>query len=192
MDNVIHVAFPEHFRTATKSIPEHLPNEEEMKAELRGESKPRKKTERETCGGLAWYPRLKIWKACSGKVTFDPESERAYSYSWWRFVDRIGGRLVFNAYRYSSTTTTHQWCVRRYLEEKGIKIDLEVHAPKGLQNLESCVSHYERLICDLRWKIAQKGSRKAKNAERIAEIESLQKKILDVYGLISAQEVSNG
>lgn len=162
MDNLIHVSFPNHF--AAKA--EYPPTESEMKAEIRGEPVTRKKREQECVAGLYWYPRLKIWKDRSGKVQFNPETKTALSYSWWEFVKPIKGKLVFNSFRYSPTTSTHQWCARSFLEEQGIRIDLEIESPKGLQRLDTALDRHLYLINELEAQIAKPRSNKRKNEER--------------------------
>ncbi len=72
----------------------------------------------------------------ASNVTFNPKTKQAYSYNWWRFVDVVNGKVVFNNFSYSNTTCKHQHKVRRVLRELGISIDLEVSCPAGLQNLE--------------------------------------------------------
>lgn len=160
---------------------------EELKTILKP-SKPRKRTERKQIGSMAWYPRLKRWKGCNGKATFNPANETAYSYDWWRFVERIDGLLVFNSYRYSVTTSSHQSAVRALLRELAIVISLEIEAPNGLQDLDSAVRHYQDRIDTLDKAIRAKGSRKAKNKQRKIEQLLLIGKIQAVLNLRAAKE----
>lgn len=74
--------------------------------------------------------RSNIYKASN--VTFDPTTIKAYSYSWWCFVAKVEDKVVFNNYRYSTSTSKHQAKVRRLLEQLGIKIDLELPLPDGI------------------------------------------------------------
>lgn len=78
----------------------------------------------------------------ASNVTFNPETIRAYSYNWWRFVDVIDGLVVFNDYRYSATTSKHQSKVRGLMEDLGIRIDLFISSPRGLQSLDSALEFY--------------------------------------------------
>lgn len=78
---------------------------------------------------LKWKPRLKIWK--SGSVQYDPATGEGYSYNWC-FVRRINGKTVFNDFRYSPTTTRHQWAMRGLLKQLGVKIDLTVNCHASL------------------------------------------------------------
>jgi len=82
--------------------------------------------------GFNWQVRNKIFKGRNGNCTFDPVSMQAHSYKHWRFVDIIKGKVVFNQYRYSHTTSTHQQMVLSVLCSLGIKIDLEVDMYESL------------------------------------------------------------
>lgn len=89
---------------------------------------------------MKYQPRKKQFKASN--VYFDVEKCQAYSYEWWRFVDRIGGLVVFNDYSYSISTNKHQQKVRRVLEELGLQVDVTIRAPKGLQQIEAALDYY--------------------------------------------------
>jgi hypothetical protein len=80
---------------------------------------------------LKWRPRLKIWK--SGALLWDPEREEAWSYNWC-FAKRINGKMVFNEYRYSNTTTRHQSEIHSFFRSHKIKIDLTVNCHGCLKN----------------------------------------------------------
>jgi hypothetical protein len=79
---------------------------------------------------MKWSKKREQFEAAN--VTLKLEPIEAYSYGWWKFVSVINGFVVFNDYNYSPTTGRHQYKVRRMLEEKGIKIDLEVKTHLGL------------------------------------------------------------
>lgn len=76
--------------------------------------------------------RANLYKASN--VTFNPETFEAFSYVWWKFVAKVEGKVVFNNYRYSPTTGKHQYKVRRLLEQLGIKIDIEIPLPRGINS----------------------------------------------------------
>lgn len=134
---------------------------------------------------MKYFSKLKLYKAAN--VTFNPETCEAYSYGWWRFVAVIGGKLVFNNYNYSTTTSGHQRKVRALLCDLGHEIAVAVHAPRGLQDVASAIGYYEREIIALQAAIDKPGTRKAKNAERAAEIERLQAQIAQVRALVRAE-----
>lgn len=137
---------------------------------------------------MRYYPRLKLYKARN--VTLDPMSMRAYSYQWWRFVDRIDGLIIFNWYRYSNSTSGHQAKVSRQLRELGVTSRISIEAPEGLQNLGSAIAYYTARINSLKIAIARKGSRKATNAERLRRINHYRFKIQQVRYLLKRKELA--
>ncbi len=79
---------------------------------------------------MRYMKRTGIYKI--NNCTFDPTSIEVFSYSWWKFVAVIDGKVVFNNYSYSKSTTKHQWKVKRLMNELGIKIDIELPLDGGL------------------------------------------------------------
>lgn len=130
---------------------------------------------------MKYMQKAKIYKAAN--VTFNPETKQAYSYNWWRFVDVIGGLVVFNNYTYSNATAKHQGKVRRLLQDIGVAVHFEIEAPGGLQNIDSAIFYYEKEIASLQALVAKKGTRKAKNEERLQAIADMQKKIITIKAL---------
>ena len=128
-------------------------------------------------------------------LTYHPESGRGYSYNWYRIVDKIGGKVVLNTYVYSRTTAGHISDIRRLMRELGVKIDIEIEAPRGLKNHEAIKRHYASMVDDHQAKIAAKGSHKVKNEERQKIIEWLNLELArynDVYaGALFDKEISN-
>ena len=47
--------------------------------------------------------RTPVYKASN--VKFNYETIEAFSYNWWQFVKVIGGKVIFNNYNYSNTTS---------------------------------------------------------------------------------------
>lgn len=121
---------------------------------------------------LLFKPRKNLFE--SKNVWFDPDICIAKSYNWWIFVSKINGKVVFNNYRYSSTTARHQRRVRKTLEMLGIKIDLEVtchcslefFSTRGLDTINSLIDTLEQQIKNPR-------SNKIKNEERKIELGKL-------------------
>lgn len=99
-------------------------------------------------GKLKYYKRAGVYKNSTGSNKFNPETLEAHSYDWWKYVAKIDGKVVFNNYSYSVTTSGHQSAMRSLLSELGIKIDLFIEAPQGLdklcQELEWNKSKYEK------------------------------------------------
>lgn len=131
---------------------------------------------------MMYFKRAGIYKASN--VSFCPETCRAYSYSWWRFVDKIGGKVVFNNYNYSPSTNKHQQKMRRLLDFLGIKVDLNIKSPGGLQNLSSAVRCYELEIEALEALIKAPRTLKRKNLERKQEILGIKEKLKQIRTLM--------
>lgn len=71
---------------------------------------------------VPYRKRLGIFKTSTGKVYFDPNTFAGFSYNW-QCVAKINGKVIFNNYQYSNTTTQHQWTLKSLLKQLGIKID---------------------------------------------------------------------
>lgn len=122
---------------------------------------------------MRYFSKSNLYKNSTGTNCYNPETGQAHSYDWWCYVKVIGGKTVFNDYYYSPTTCKHQSAMRNLLRELGIKIDLVVSCPAGLQSseaVESVTKYYGNLISDLKSKIANPRSREATNEERRREI----------------------
>jgi hypothetical protein len=137
---------------------------------------------------MRFYSRSRQFRASN--VYFDIDACEAYSYGWWRFVEVIGGKVVFNSCGYSMSTCGHQAKVRRLLRYLDVRIDCEIKAPGGLQNLETAISRYEYEISKLEREIAKPRTHATKNAKRRAEITAHQESIKLVKRLIKAKEKS--
>jgi len=135
---------------------------------------------------MKFYPRSNLYKASN--VTFNPETCEAYSYGWWRFIQRINGQIVFNWYSYSNSTRKHQGKVMGLLRELGVAIDLEIEAPKGLQDLQSAIDLYDRHIAELQAAIAKPKTWATKNVQRQEQIINYQQKMRLVRSLIKQQQ----
>lgn len=111
-------------------------NENRLKRNSLGYGKEEKPIEWQDALGFHYQSRNKIFKDCNSNCTFDPVKLQAYSYKHWRFVDLIKGKVVFNNYRYSQTTTTHQYAINNLLEALGIAIDFEISMHRGLDHFK--------------------------------------------------------
>lgn len=131
---------------------------------------------------IKYFKKLHVFKASN--VSFNPESLKAYSYDWWLFVSLIKGKLVFNDFGYSSSTRKHQNKVASLLSALGLKIDLEIEAPGGLQSLDEAISYYEGIIKVLSMAIANPRSKQKTNESRVLRIKECQKKIQQIKELL--------
>lgn len=127
-------------------------------------------------GEMKFKPRKGKYE--SANVTFDPDFCTAYSYSWWRFVDKINGKVVFNNYTYSQTTCKHQQKVRRLLSELGIKIDFVVYSQAGLHSPE-WKNHAVKMLTDsievVKSQLANPRRKKKLDEERTTRLNELEK-----------------
>jgi hypothetical protein len=126
--------------------------------------------------------RTGIFKATN--VEFNPIAMEATSYNWWYFVKRIKGKIVFNNYSYSNCTSRYQYKVSSVMDQLGIKVDVEIKAPKGLQDLNSALAHYEAKNCELMGQINRPRSHKKTNAYRVLEIKANLLKIKQIKSLM--------
>lgn len=114
------------------------------------------------------------WKASN--FSMNMTTMEAFSYKWWLFVCKDEkGRIIFNNTTYSSSTNRHQskaWKLLNY------KADLILRYTKAsldsLENayaleIESAMYH----IKELNAQIEKKGSKKAKNEQRMKQIETI-------------------
>lgn len=134
---------------------------------------------------MKYFKRLKLYKASN--VTFNPEKIQAYSYGWWKFVDVINGKVVFNDYYYSSSTGRHQSKVKHLMSKLGIGIGHYIECPAGLQSdrsLSSSIELYQTRINKLKDMIANPRSRAITNAKRMEQVNYFQSKIDEVKALL--------
>lgn len=96
---------------------------------------------------MKYFKRLGLYKAAN--VTFNPKSLDAHSYGWWRFVALVDGLVVFNNFSYSNTTAKHQRKVSGLLNELGIKVDLTLSLPSGINStdLSELIVRGEEQLC---------------------------------------------
>lgn len=119
---------------------------------------------------LKYFKKANIYKNYNGNVSYDPETGDAYSYAWWKFVMRDKNLVIFNRYRYSPTTCTHQSAVDSLLTELGIEIAHNIVCPAGFQSVnakQSAIKYYKAEIKKLEAEIAKPRSQKRKNSERL-------------------------
>lgn len=88
-------------------------------------------------GDMFWRPRLGYYTNPSKNAKFYLDRTEATSYNWWSFVKKINGKVVFNEYRYSSETSSHQYGVKKLLELLKIKIDITVSTRESLSKYSS-------------------------------------------------------
>ena len=125
---------------------------------------------------MAYQPRKKLFKGTNNY--FDPVSMKAVSYGWWTYVTKIKGKVVFNDYNYSVTTSGHQNTMRYLLKQLGIKVDVWVNMAQSLTQFETHALRpvYQKLY-QLEIEVNRKNSRKDKNKERQKTINTVKNHI---------------
>ena len=119
---------------------------------------------------MKYFKRLNVYKNSTGSNKVDLSNRYAISYDWWEYLKIINGILVFNSFYYSPSTSKHQSDCLRLLREHGLEPALRIESPKGLQNLNSAIEHYECMIRELQQQIDKPRSRQAKNQDRQLKI----------------------
>lgn len=101
------------------------------------------------------------------------------SYKWWSTLKTVKGKIIFNKYRYSNTTSKHQNDLRSALRYLNIPIDHEFECSEGFQvnSFENTVKNYLYAIGELKAAIKDKNTNAVKNQERKKEITELQKEL---------------
>lgn len=93
--------------------------------------------------------RSNTYSNSTGSNTFNPNTLEAYSYRWWKYLGKVEGKLVFNNYRYSVSTSKHQNETRSLMSQLGIKPDLYLPLPSGInsQSLQELIVTAEEYLC---------------------------------------------
>jgi len=124
--------------------------------------------------GANYQARSNLFKKAN--FLFNPETMTASSYLWWSLLQTVNGKLVFNSYSYSSQTAKHQSVLRTILRTLAVKIDIEIEAPHGLQDLTRAMAHMVSLYAELRVKekyARDEGVYKAQIKETVKKIDFL-------------------
>jgi len=130
---------------------------------------------------MKYYKTLKCYKAPN--FVFSPETMHATSYRWYDLFKKINGQTVLNSYAYSNTTIKHIHKMRKLAKELNIKIDLEIQAPSGLQNLDSAVSFYFDKIQDAKEHLVKPRIRQTTKEKLAKEIVFFETKLKQVQKL---------
>lgn len=137
---------------------------------------------------MKYKVRRDVWEGPN--VSFNPKTGVGLSYGWWEFVKVLNNKVVFNPYSYSNSTSKHQRKMRELLRSLGIKIDLEIECPQGLQSLTSGLDYYQCKIDELRALIAKPRTKREKNLERLEQIDCYKAKIKLIEKLLKKSEAA--
>lgn len=113
---------------------------------------------------------------------FNTETMHATSYRWYDLVKEINGKVILNSYNYSSTTIKHIAKARAILRQLDV-VYHEFSAPRGLQDLNAAIEHYENRIEQFQAAIDKPRSQAKANAVRQANIHACQGMINFIKGL---------
>lgn len=135
---------------------------------------------------MKFMKRAGIYKASN--VTFNPDTCQAYSYDWWRFVDVVNGKVIFNNITYSQSTCKHQSKVRSLLNELGVKIDFTIKSRSGLQRdawKAESVSNIQDNINALETVLANTRRKKSLDAGRVVSLNTLKLELVELTTFIN-------
>lgn len=131
--------------------------------------------------GMTYGSKRKTFKGCNGKCVFNPKTIEAFSYSHWRFVFKYKGVVLFNSYRYSNTTTRHQYAVMSLLNTLGINFVALNFGGKSLSpdSIDFAMSKYfyDLFIQELRINRCKDRTRVVQSINQIKEKIKLLKKL---------------
>ena len=137
---------------------------------------------------LKYYKRLNVYKNSNGTCKLDMNNFVATSYNWWEFVKKINGRVVYNYYPYSNSTSRHQRDVLNLLFSLGISVDIKICSPRGLQNLEPAINNYKNVIIAFQKEIDNPRSHIQTNFIRAEKIKQVKKELKIVQELIKYEK----
>lgn len=118
-----------------------------------------------------------LYKAAN--VTFDASQIEAFSYGWWKFVKVIQGKIVFNEYSYSTTTSKHQYKVKALMRELGLEVDLYVKTKASLDKQTLKELNAETIKIETERENQIKENRKAAYQRRKAQMKSAVEKVVE-------------
>lgn len=135
---------------------------------------------------MKFMKRAEIYKASN--VTFNPDTCKAYSYNWWRFVDIVNGKVIFNNITYSQSTCKHQSKVRSLLSELGVNIDFTIQSRSGLQSgswkVES-VNSIQDSITALETVLTNPRRKKSLDAQRVVSLNEFKLELVELTTFIN-------
>lgn len=129
---------------------------------------------------MKWRPRLKIYTGGQNNE-FNPETFEARSYRWWVYVKKIKGRVIFNNYSYSSTTSSHQYNMRELL--KSLKVKYIMISQRQSLSDGILLDEKYRLLFKNELQLKSKGRKASYYKDRQDAIKNLKKDIKELRGL---------
>lgn len=127
----------------------------------------------------------------ASNLRFYPDTGCAYSYRWYKILDRIDGKYVLNVHNYSRTTGRHVSKIRSLLtNELKKEIYLVVDCPKGLMNRNYVVMAIENQIKELENILANPRSKKHLMKDRLQKIQTLKDTLFKYKQLVASEDLN--
>lgn len=125
---------------------------------------------------IKFFKTLNVYKNSTGTCLFYPDQKYATSYNHWTFLKVIKGKLVFNDYYYSKSTSSHQSCVREVLKTLKMKIHFTVFQRDSLSNGIQ-IDHLLERIELAKLKLSKKGLRQKTRKSIESDLEDTTKEL---------------
>ena len=106
-------------------------------------------------------------------LTFELDTENAYSFNWYKLAGRVGGAMYVNTFTYSRTTTRHYQEILYLLKQLGYSQIYTIEAPRGLDDVAAIRSHYREMMEEMEKKIANPRCKKSLTTERQKALEAI-------------------
>jgi len=131
------------------------------------------------------------YESSTKNCTYYVDSKKAYSYNWWLFCTERKGKIIFNDYNYSNTTTNHQWSVKNVLTTLGLKSDICIQTHQSLDRLDLCAIELESNILKTLDSILKPGTRATTNSSRLKRVNALVEQIKALKTVMNVNEKAN-
>jgi hypothetical protein len=109
---------------------------------------------------LKFYVKSNLYKNSNGSNQVNLEKMEAHSYHWWQYLMKFKGKVIFNNYHYSNSTSKHQINCKSLLDQNNININYFVEASQGLNNPSRSIETLEIRIATLQAEIKKPRSHK--------------------------------
>ena len=122
---------------------------------------------------MKYFKTLGIYKNATNTLTFNPNTNNAFSYGWYCIAREIDGQLYVTRSLYSPTTAKHVSKLCNLLYSLGLPFE----RLRNTHSIEDGIIDIEYEIKKLEEKIASPKTKKAKNIERKEEIKVLKEEL---------------
>lgn len=142
---------------------------------------------------LKYFSRADIHKNSSGTNEVSLSKIEAFSYRHWQYLAKFRGKVIFNNYSYSNSTSKHQGDTKSLLYDNDIKVDLFLeHSSMSfsgndntvegtLKNEVFCIKNEMEHLTKL---INSPRTRKSTNEKRKQSIEKYKQDIIAIENIL--------